>query len=978
MLNTFGSPQLVDGDRVVALQPLPVALLVYLAIEGPCSRQHLAEMFWPESTNGLNSLSTTLTRIRRDAPGALWARTKSTVGSDLKTDLDDLNTALEENDVRAAVWVYQAPFLETLSLRRFSIGFEEWIVEQRATVASRVELSLLDESKRCMEDGDPDGAADAAELAWEVSTNGGFPSPDYFPAYHHTLSLAARPLANAVRAMASEFGIDLPVVAPTVLEPISGSTEGKSTTRLRRANSGLGSAPQLFGFETELRQIADSVTRNRMTTVIGLGGSGKTRLATEHFISPETADRFTYRYWVSLRSVRSPELVGPAIAASCGQRFSDAQSLTDHVPEGESVLIVLDNFEHLDGAAGVVAELMQGNQEVRVVVTSRVPTGIDSEVLVHLDGLEIGEHQTRFPAEELLVSSARRAGATEQRLGDDDLEAIRAVCRRVGGNPLALELAGGWFSFLSPSEVLKALTLSHDVLASIGIEAPRSISNVLQQSWSALAETDQQTLMLLACFPGGCPTTDALTIEELSIRSIGLLVQHSLIRLHVEGRITLQPLVADFALRELSKSREREAEFHGVLSDWCEGFVESTRGRAASTHAEALAAELTNLSHAWICDAKRGRWALHNATIDALRQFFVESGRLTEGLLLFEEVGQAMWSNDDCADGLLALVLEAQGALHLLAGAPVRAGEFLDGAWSRSSAGDRLLRAQILRTRGSMQLGCGEIDDAIASFNDGLEIIATEPAGPLRIRLLYDLAQTRHYRGEKAEARQTAREVLDAARAANDPLFMTLSYLLLGDIEVEANPQRAVVLLAEGQLIATQHSLDHLAMYFPHVLGLAHLHLDRAEAAIALFTEGIQAAESVGHRITVSANHIGRAKAHLMLGVRHEAVSDLELAVRLAVETDCARYLMWAAVVCCQAAIADGTPEQRVAEVLTLVLEHEASDQETLDGAAAILLELTGVSVSSSHSPSTSGAELRLDEFGEQLLELLACEALSS
>lgn len=970
-LNALGRPHITrDGGVEVALQPLPVAVLTYLVVGGPRDRGHLADLFWPNNKNGLNSLSTTLNRIRADVPDGVWVSGNTLVGSDLASDVGDLHDAIDRSDFDSLLHLCGPPFLGGLKLRRQSAEFEEWVLETRTTIASMIELALLHRGRDLYDAGELRAAAVVAEQAWEMTIRDGFPSPDYFEAYHRILAAAGRPSANAVRSMADEFGIALLPVEAVAFE----SNSAVAGPEVHLAASFAGSLPaavagaaQLFGREEELDAIASSVGSQRLTTVVGLGGSGKTRLVAEFFNSPDVERDFALRYWVNLRDVTDHDLVGPAIAAAMGQKFDDVASLANRLPDDKSVLIVFDNFEQVSEAAGVATELLDGNGALRILVTSRVPLEVATEALVQLTGLATSDDEIDSPAEQLFMASARRAGAGNDRLSGSNRAAIRDVCRRVGGNPLALEIAGAWAQILLPAEILDALALSNELLGSPMIGDQRTIDAVLTQSWSTLAEGEQDTLMLLATFPGGVLTKEALKLRQLPIRSIGRLVQHSLVRLHVEGRITLHPLIAGHALSELEQRPDLQREFHRVLSGWCQGFALAAQADSARPHSLAFEAEIANLTSAWSWDARHRLWELHRTTLGPLRRFFTESGRVSEGRALFAMAAEAMRSDPDHPEDLLAAILEVLGWFQMLSGHVAEARTHLDEALVIDPAGRPEARAEVLRTLGALQLTTGDIDEATANFDKGLALIADEPSA-LTASLQHYLAQAHSYRGDRERASAAARSALQAGRSINDSGVMTRAYLLLADIEVESDPQRAIVLLNEGWAIAKEASLDHLSIYFPSILGLAHLNLGETELAEKYFTDGMKSADDVGASSTLGANYVGRAEARLLRDETAGAIDDLKTGIRLALKTGSGRYLMWAAVVSCRASAADPGLKSQAKDLLSLTLSHPAADQDARDKAVRTWQDFFdhAVPVAANADPAAE-----LDEVAERSLELL-------
>lgn len=984
-LQTVGRVHLTrdDGQGIdeVALQPLPLAVLTYLAVGGPRDRDHLCDLFWPNGKNRLNSLSTTLNRIRAEVPGGVWVRGNSLVGIDVSTDLADLRDAVDRSDFDSVSRLYDAPFLESLRLRRRSEEFEEWVLAERAALAATVELALVAHGSGLYDAGDYHAAAQAVENAWGIAIRDGFPSSAHFEVYHQILATAGRPAAGVVRSMAEEIGIDLAPIRPTNFgssaevvpatapDLRSASVEQDAVGDAQRIDHVASGAAPLFGCEDELDAIASSVAERHLTTIVGLGGSGKTRLAAEFFGRADTAKQYPHRHWVNLQDVVDGDLVGPAIATSLGQRFDNVSALADALPDDEPVLIVLDNFEHVLASARIADELVDTNQAIRILATSRVPLHVEAESLVRLTGLDTADQQADSPAERLFLSSARRAGVGDDRLSDAHRAVIRDICRSVGGNPLALEIVGGWTQVLTPAEILAALAVDLELLGSPMVDAVRPMDAVLEQSWATLGEAEQNTLMLLATFPSGLLMSEALKLADLSVTSIGRLVQHSLARLEVEGRISLHPLIAAHASAELEKRADLHRAFLRVRSSWCQAFATVQRPNASMKHG--LDGEIGTFAAAWLHDAQLGSWDLHRVTLAPLREFFNESGRTSEARSLFTALVDALRSEAKPPRDLLPAALEAVGWFEMLAGELSQARTRLDEALALSSPEDSRTQAQIRRSRGVVRLSVGEIVEATADLEAGLTLLDGK-ADSLTASLQYDLAQAHRYSGDRGEAIRSARLALQASRATKNWSVMTTSYLLLADIEVETDPERAIVLLNEGWAIAQEASLDNLAIYFPLVLGLAHLSRREAETAERYFTDGIEAANGVRQLATVCANHIGRAESRLLQEQTPDAIDDLRTGLRMALNTGSATYLMWAAVVCCRASAAMEAPSSHAKELLLLVLGHPAADQDGRNKAVAALRDLFDETAESHAAASGDLDDVSLDEIAERSLQLIA------
>lgn len=971
-LATLGQSGIVTPDGRIELQPLPMALLAYLAIGGPKDRTHLADLFWQHSGNALNSLSTTLSRIRNEAPGAFWIRGTTLVGSDLETDVSALHEAARNGSLDEIRQLYRAPFLSDLKLRKYSVEFEEWMLDQRSSVAAVVELSLLQRSRELFEGGMLADAADLAEEAWETVSRDGNPSPDYLPGYHRVLAEAGRALASRVRQEAADFGIVLAPIEPARPAPAAVDLREPASTGAGRRLPTRTTTP-IFGCENERAALRSSVSTHGLTTVVGLGGSGKTRLVGDLFDADDVRADFDHAHWVSLAAIDDPSRLAPTIAAALGLRLQGDQELVDLLPEQDRVLLVLDNFEQLVDERALVASLVAGRPNLRVVVTSRVPLDTPNENLVALSGLAVTLDNEASPAEQLFRSAALRAGAEPNRVGEDAQLAIREVCARVGGIPLALELAGSWATVLAPADIAEALAVNIELLDAAPVSDERSMDAIIEQSWTALSDDHQQTMMLLAVFPGGCATAAAVAMPDLSMKSVGHLVRHSLVVLDLDGRLGLHPLITGYARNQLTADPDLDSRLRAIqaaqVSTQVVGLSSKLAGSELQSAMETLDDELPNVFGAWSWAAPEQRWEVLDGTHATLRDYFVKSGRVMEGERLFGAAIEALRPHREDQPETFGWLLEARAWLQFLLGKAPAARRTLADALESGGDGLDAMRSNVLRTLGTLHYTAGEVDEASASFTAALEL-SDESADPRFVaKLNEDLGHCHQFRQEYEKATAAFRATLDLGRELGDPHMVSRSYLTLAEVERWDNPARSVVLLGEGEAIANEHRLEHLAMYFPRERGLAYLAMDDATAAHESFTEGLEASRAVGHVASVVGNHIGRAEASRRLGDLESALEDLTVGVRIASEIEMWPYMMWAAVVSANLIkVRAGKPTVETRRLLALAAEHPSTEPERRAEARAVLADFEDdPSVPTTAVPATA----RIDEVAEELLEAL-------
>ncbi|MDQ3855301.1 MAG: helix-turn-helix domain-containing protein [Chloroflexota bacterium] len=409
-----------------------------------------------------------------------------------------------------------------------------------------------------------------------------------------------RPHPHTVRALsdALELSEDQRVAFETAV-PWRGSTGSSFPISAdRTTTASLPRLPtELVGRSTDLEAVGALLRGNaRLVTVTGPGGVGKTSLALQ------LAHDLSYRFpdgvhMVALAPLLEASLVIPALVRSLalseagGRRASDI--LEDYLRHRQ-MLLVLDNFEHVADAATLVAELVRSSDHLRVLVTSRVPLRIRGERQYALRPLAVPqlsrvpgvEEVVGNPAVELFVERAKDA-APDFELTEANATALAAICRRLDGLPLAIELAAARLRALTPTELLARLDRSLPQLTEGARDLPkrqRTMRATIEWSYQLLQEPQWRLLNRLSVFRGGWDLeaaeavgADGDTVEEEMLDLLTSLVEQSLVVAEVrEGGATryriLEPL-REFAWERLQESgeettvSERHAAYYGSLAE---------------------------------------------------------------------------------------------------------------------------------------------------------------------------------------------------------------------------------------------------------------------------------------------------------------------------------------------------------------------------------------------------------------------------
>jgi predicted ATPase/DNA-binding CsgD family transcriptional regulator len=378
--------------------------------------------------------------------------------------------------------------------------------------------------------------------------------------------------------------VDRPHLALPRLLPFPDRAEG-GTSALPRPRS------DLIGREHELAAVRSLLLRADvpLVTVTGPGGVGKTRLALA--VASDLREAFIDGVWfVALAPLADPALVPVTIAGALGVREAGDRPLPERLAAflaHRTALLVLDNFEHLTAAAPFLADLLAACPNLTLLVTSRV--------VLHLSG----EHQFRLPPLALPEEGGKSAGrrrlqengdsATQEigklaaiqlfvdraqavqpdfALTDDNAPAVAAICIRLDGLPLAIELAAARSSVLPPPSLLARLERRLPLLTGGPRDAPRrlrTMRDAISWSYDLLSEEQQLLFRRLAVFAGGFTLDAAAAVAAGGgdvLDGISSLVASSLLQRQSqpgsEPRYLMLETLREFGLEQLEAARETD------------------------------------------------------------------------------------------------------------------------------------------------------------------------------------------------------------------------------------------------------------------------------------------------------------------------------------------------------------------------------------------------------------------------------------
>lgn len=383
----------------------------------------------------------------------------------------------------------------------------------------------------------------------------------------------------------------------------------------------------LVGREVELAEVGARLREGRLVTLTGPGGIGKTRLALHAAARAE--ERYPDGVWLcELANVGTDGAVAPAVASALrverDLEHGDIERILQFL-RPRHALLVFDNCEHVPHATRelVAAVLVQAPQ-VDVLATSRRRLGLEGEHVVPVTSLPIVEwDDPDSPAVVLFVDRARSVRPNFT-LTDDNNAAVCALCRRLGGLPLALELAATRTVSRTPVEILDEIGERIDRLDDPfrARQRHRSIEAVVGWSFDLLGPIERQVFRTASVFSGGFTAEAAASVagtgRNEAMAALTALVEHSLVGAHDSGGTTrfsmLEPL-RQYAEARLVDDGERD-DARARHAAWAAGWIETAdaglRSAAEASWARAVAAELANLRAAH-------RWSLHNDPDTAVR-----------------------------------------------------------------------------------------------------------------------------------------------------------------------------------------------------------------------------------------------------------------------------------------------------------------------------------------------------------------------
>jgi predicted ATPase/DNA-binding CsgD family transcriptional regulator len=623
------------------------------------------------------------------------------------------------------------------------------------------------------------------------------------------------------------------------------------------------------GRSRELAELAACFERARLVTLVGPGGSGKTRLAVE-FAARRRAEPADLHF-VDMAPVTDAALLPVSIAAALGVRQVAGEQLPETLARrigDRDVVLVLDNLEQVRGAGPVVAELLAASPGLRVLATSRAPLHVRGEHELPLSPLRLPGPAELGSLEELAeVESVRlfveRALAIDPSfaLTSDNAAAIAAVCARLDGLPLAIELAAARMRLFTPSALLARLDRRLPVLTDGPLDAParqRTLRSTIEWSFDLLAQRDQLVLASLGVFAGGfsLAAAEAVVVDPAGadggtdvLASLHRLVEQSVLTVAAgadgEPRFRMLETIREFAWDQLPERdragpRDRHLAYFVGLAERSEPQL---RGPNQAAWLRALTADQADIraALAWARRGRRDESMLRLA--GALkRRFWHDAGGLSEGLRWLE----ASLAAAEGAPAALRVKAQQRAAWIVWEmGDSDRSAELFEASLAAAAVDDHRSRVEALIGLSHRALGTGgpELDAAADRMVAAIGQLRRDGDPGVLVEPLLVAGQLAKARGDRAAARSRFDEALEMARAAGDVWGAASALIQCGALALTAGEHaRAEALLAEGLRLSVESGDQGVVLgHATAGLALALTAQGRLEAARARLGEGAEA-----------------------------------------------------------------------------------------------------------------------------------------
>jgi predicted ATPase/DNA-binding SARP family transcriptional activator len=678
-LYLLGPPRLeLDRAAVSIDRRKTLALLAYLAVDRwQHHRDHVSALFWPDypQPKAFSNLRHVLWEVRQ-AIGDGWIDSgRDTLGlaehADIWLDVAEfesrISQGLTQEDLARrqtlltdSVNLYRNHFLTGLSLRD-APDFNEWAFAKSEDLRRQLAHALTMLTDDLCSLGQAETAISYAQRLITLDPLNEASHRQlmqvYLQAGEHSAALKQYQICEKI--LRKELGIDPQPETRALYKQIR-KGEIKPSPLVKEKESGVPvhnlplQLSKFIGREKELSEIEAQIAENRLVTLVGTGGIGKTRLSLK--VGEGAVDQYADGVWfVELAPLGDPALVPQTVANLFNLIEQAGESLTEKMIRTlrpKKVLLILDNCEHLlDACAQLADALLRNCPSLKILATSREPLGITGEAQYHVPPLALPDIQQLL--EQILGYESIQLFEERARLVQENFSlttanasSIAYICHRLDGIPLAIELAAARVNLLSAEQIALRLDESFNLLTGgsrTTLPRHQTLRASINWSWQLLSEPEQILLRRLALFAGGW-TLDA---AELVCAGNG-----------IERRQVLDVMtqLAAKSLVMVNQEAERERRYHllEMVRQYAqEKLVEA--GEEENIHVQHLIYFLNlseRIEHELVRSQQKEWYARANDERDNLRAALEQAGRtdVEAGLYISSQL-QNFWESFDNQEG---------------------------------------------------------------------------------------------------------------------------------------------------------------------------------------------------------------------------------------------------------------------------------------------------------------------------------------
>ena len=660
-----------------------------------------------------------------------------------------------------------------------------------------------------------------------------------------------------------------------------------------------------IGRDSELATLNSLLSdpHNRLITIMAPGGMGKTRLALE--IARQIMQTFPQGiYFVELDRITSAELIVQSVAEVLPIFLASNEDPKSRVLEylqDKTILLVMDNFEHvLDGAA-FVQEILKAAPHVQILATSRAKLNLTGEAVFNIEGLTVGDSSSEKDSATQLFSQSARQAQPAFELNDAVLPAVKKICLLVDGMPLAIVLAAAWIDTLSVDEIAIEIERSIDILETEKRDVPdrqRSVRAVIESSWNQVDTSAQTLLKRLSVFRGGFTRAGAQEGAGASLRGLSQLVDKALLRHDPNsGRYFIHELLRQYAEEQLAHSPDEERSAHEDHAKYFADFMKAHeislhdhRGKTALLEVEA---DFNNIRIAWnYWTNKQDAHRLLEFS-SALWQFFELRGSYIPAIQFFSDAVQKLAGNEP------------------------------DVLWTRAE----------LRARQAWFTALiGLPDEGLRMAQESIQMLSQLNKQEISVETLNCAIMNAMVLNKIELITQISQDMLVRAEQSRDPweqgwaLIWSAYVLLLHGQPDEAlrTGQEALTIFERsdspfGSSAASGFSLAPIALLIGDI-----------SAAKAYFFRGMQAAEEINYLLLLQRTYDGLGLVALMEKDPDQAQQFFLKSLRISQECGQTREMLASLLELANVHVALGNLDEAL-RLLAVVLNHPARDQNSLN-----------------------------------------------